>query len=214
MAESQTVIERLFEYLSARGISPSGLEKRAGLANGYLRNSKGGLGAQKLSDILKACPDLNATWLMTGKGEMSPTANSLDASSQSTTVTSILEDDVVAADEGFVDVDHIDSPGHDDLDHDATSRQPHAKGGRRTTLKRRYLRSVMAQQKINDIEKSMESEDIDADELLKQVESLKNELIDVYRLNYNLTRRVASLRRQLLDLAQMGEKEVQLVTGF
>lgn len=72
----------------------------------------------------------------------------------------------------------------------------------------------MAQQKINDIEKSMESEDIDADELLKQVESLKNELIDVYRLNYNLTRRVASLRRQLLDLAQMGEKEVQLVTGF
>ena len=72
----------------------------------------------------------------------------------------------------------------------------------------------MAQQKINDIEKSMESEDIDADELLKQVESLKNELIDVYRLNYNLTRRVASLRRQLLELAQMGEKEVQLVTGF
>ena len=72
----------------------------------------------------------------------------------------------------------------------------------------------MAQQKINDIEKSMESEGIDADELLKQVESLKNELIDVYRLNYNLTRRVASLRRQLLDLAQMGEKEVQLVTGF
>ena len=72
----------------------------------------------------------------------------------------------------------------------------------------------MAQQKINDIEKSMESEDIDADELLKQVESLKNELIDVYRLIYNLTRRVVSLRRQLLDLAQMGEKEVQLVTGF
>ena len=72
----------------------------------------------------------------------------------------------------------------------------------------------MAQKKINDIEKSMESEDIDADELLKQVESLKNELIDVYRLNYNLTRRVASLRRQLLDLAQMGEKDVQLVTGF
>lgn len=88
MAESQTVIERLFEYLSAKGISPSGLEKRAGLANGYLRNSKGGLGAQKLSDILKACPDLDATWLLTGEGEMM----------------------------NVDQTNHVDCPGHADLD--------------------------------------------------------------------------------------------------
>lgn len=75
MADSKTVIERLFEYLKAKGISPSRLEKMAGLANGYLRNSKGGLGAQKLSDILIACPDLSATWLMIGHGEMLNSGN-------------------------------------------------------------------------------------------------------------------------------------------
>lgn len=75
MADSKTVIERLFEYLKAKGISPSRLEKMAGLANGYLRNSKGGLGAQKLSDILIACPDLNATWLMIGHGDMLNSGN-------------------------------------------------------------------------------------------------------------------------------------------
>lgn len=70
MAESKTVIERLSEYIKAKQISRSRLEKEAGLANGYLRNSKGGLGAQKLSDILKVYPDLNPKWLLTGEGEM------------------------------------------------------------------------------------------------------------------------------------------------
>lgn len=70
MADSKTVIERLSEYIKAKKISRSRLEKEAGLANGYLRNSKGGLGAQKLSDILKVYPDLNPKWLLTGEGEM------------------------------------------------------------------------------------------------------------------------------------------------
>lgn len=214
MAESQTVIERLFEYLSAKGISPSGLEKKAGLANGYLRNSKGGLGAQKLSDILRACPDLDATWLLTGEGEMNPTANALGTSSQSTTATSALEEDDAAADDGFVDVNLIDTPGHDDFPHEASSNDKPSLKARSSAAKQRYMRSVRARKQLVEIEKSMSSDDMDPDKLLRQVQSLKNELIDVYRLNYNLTRRVATLRRRLLELAQMGEKEAELATGY
>lgn len=40
------------------------------MSNGYLKNFKGQLGAEKLEGILKAFPKLSRVWLLTGEGSM------------------------------------------------------------------------------------------------------------------------------------------------
>ena len=52
------------------GISKLAFEKVCGLSNGYLRNFKGNLGEDKLSNILTAFPELNKDWLLYGEGSM------------------------------------------------------------------------------------------------------------------------------------------------
>lgn len=71
MSEDAPAIKaRLVEFLKFKKIKMAQLEKKAGLANAYLRNSNGAIGATKLRDILQVCPDLDANWLLTGVGEM------------------------------------------------------------------------------------------------------------------------------------------------
>lgn len=62
-------IDRLFEYMYDKKIRPSHFEKQADLANGYLSTQKrrnGNLGEDALLKILKAYPDIDANWLITG----------------------------------------------------------------------------------------------------------------------------------------------------
>ena len=68
--DAPAIKSRLVEYLKFKKIKMAQLEKKAGLANAYLRNSNGAIGAPKLRDILHACPDLDANWLLTGAGDM------------------------------------------------------------------------------------------------------------------------------------------------
>ena len=71
MLEDATAIKsRLMKYLKSKRIKLAQLERKAGLANAYLRNSNGAIGATKLREILLVCTDLNANWLLTGEGQM------------------------------------------------------------------------------------------------------------------------------------------------
>lgn len=64
------VKERLFSFIEHMGMSKLAFEKVCGLSNGYLRNFKGNLGEDKLSNILTAFPELNKDWLLYGEGSM------------------------------------------------------------------------------------------------------------------------------------------------
>lgn len=62
--------DRILEFLRVKGLGQGAFEKKVGLSNGYVNNSKGSFGAKKIDDILKAFPELNERWLLTGEGEM------------------------------------------------------------------------------------------------------------------------------------------------
>lgn len=67
------VIERLKEYVDAKGITVRALELKSGISNGTIGKAlKPGatMRVDALEKILLFCTDLNPTWLMTGKGEM------------------------------------------------------------------------------------------------------------------------------------------------
>lgn len=66
-------INRIFEYINAKELKPTRLEKEIGLSNGYLRTQEkreADLGEGVLLKILDYCLDLNPVWLLTGKGNM------------------------------------------------------------------------------------------------------------------------------------------------
>lgn len=64
------VKERLLSYIKYKRLSNLAFEKACGLSNGYIRNFKGNLGSDKLTNILTAFPELNESWLLYGEGEM------------------------------------------------------------------------------------------------------------------------------------------------
>lgn len=64
------VKERLLSYIKYKKLSNLAFEKACGLSNGYIRNFKGNLGNDKLTDILTAFPELNESWLLYGEGDM------------------------------------------------------------------------------------------------------------------------------------------------
>lgn len=65
-----TAKERLVAYLTTKKISTREFERRSGLSNGYLKSLRANPSVDKLSAILKAYPDLNRIWLLTGEGSM------------------------------------------------------------------------------------------------------------------------------------------------
>ena len=67
------MLNRLKEYIDKKGISVSAFEKSIGMSNasfGKSLKNNGAIGSDKLENILKIYPDINAEWLLTGNGDM------------------------------------------------------------------------------------------------------------------------------------------------
>jgi len=68
-----TPLQRIKIYLDRKGIKISAFEKSVGLSNGsfggQLKKNRS-IGIDKLENIVHTYQDLNANWVLTGKGEM------------------------------------------------------------------------------------------------------------------------------------------------
>lgn len=66
-------IDRLKQYIDYKGLRQTPFEASVGLSNGYIGKQlkrEAGVGEEILVKIIDNCPDLNAEWLITGKGSM------------------------------------------------------------------------------------------------------------------------------------------------
>lgn len=70
MTENETIKERLILFIRHLNIGQGKFETRCGLANGYVNNIRRSITPEKLQQITRQYPELNAGWLMTGEGEM------------------------------------------------------------------------------------------------------------------------------------------------
>ena len=88
------VLENLKKFLDSKGISIAAFEKSIGMSNNSFRkslNSGGHIGSDKLENILKIYPELNPTWILTGKGSMLQAESISSGSGQATPVVETEE---------------------------------------------------------------------------------------------------------------------------
>lgn len=67
------ILQRIKQYIDAKGISVSAFEKSIGMSNasfGKSLKNNGTIGCDKLENILRVYTDLNPTWVITGVGNM------------------------------------------------------------------------------------------------------------------------------------------------
>jgi transcriptional regulator with XRE-family HTH domain len=67
------LIDRLYQYLEYKKLTPYAFEQACGISNGYLNkqlSGKGSMGSEILEKIYRHCTDLNLLWLITGEGRM------------------------------------------------------------------------------------------------------------------------------------------------
>jgi hypothetical protein len=69
MTENETIKDRLCEYLTTKGLSVNNFERSINAGGSYLRNVKS-IGSDKLLSISRFYKDINLDWLITGRGEM------------------------------------------------------------------------------------------------------------------------------------------------
>ena len=69
------VVSRIIEYIDFKRLSKYKFYKETGLSNGCLDKGDN-LGSDKCEKIISYYPDINPTWLLTGKGEMIHSAES------------------------------------------------------------------------------------------------------------------------------------------
>jgi transcriptional regulator with XRE-family HTH domain len=62
--------ERLIKFLKYLAIGQDKFAKSVGLSRGYVNNIKDNITMKTVDKILKAYPELNKSWLLTGEGEM------------------------------------------------------------------------------------------------------------------------------------------------
>lgn len=62
--------DRIKQFIEYKGISVSAFERNCGLGNAFVRNIKKTISVDKLEQILKAYPEINRGWLITGDGSM------------------------------------------------------------------------------------------------------------------------------------------------
>ncbi len=63
------IVERILQIIEYKGISKNKFYTETSLSNGFLDKVKD-VGVSKVEIILSTYPDINPTWLLTGKGEM------------------------------------------------------------------------------------------------------------------------------------------------
>lgn len=66
--------ERLLLFIEKTGITIAEFERKCSLSNGYLKKVKGSIGSNKIEDIIRAYPQLNRIWLLSGEGDMLKTS--------------------------------------------------------------------------------------------------------------------------------------------
>lgn len=69
----ETITERLSKYMDFKNLNPNKITVDAGLSVGLIGKSiknNSGLNSETIEKILHSYPDINPTWLLTGKGEM------------------------------------------------------------------------------------------------------------------------------------------------
>lgn len=62
--------DRLLKYLKYRKMGQNAFEEMCGLATGTISKINHGIRSDKVELIVRACPDLDVRWLITGEGEM------------------------------------------------------------------------------------------------------------------------------------------------
>lgn len=68
--EESPVKQRLATFAKSQQISVRKFERSCGLTEGYINAIRVAPGPDKVAMILKAYPELNVDWLLTGEGEM------------------------------------------------------------------------------------------------------------------------------------------------
>ena len=66
---SLTATERILQFIDYKGITKYQFHKKNGFSNGFLDKSRA-IGTDKCEKILEQYPEINPTWLLTGKGPM------------------------------------------------------------------------------------------------------------------------------------------------
>ena len=66
----ETVKERLTKFIDFNGVSVREFERRANLSNGYIKSLRKSPTIDKMQSIVRAFPELNQDWLLTGEGSM------------------------------------------------------------------------------------------------------------------------------------------------
>lgn len=77
----ETSRKRIIDFIDYQGIKPSVFLEKTGLKKGFIDRSHQNSGASDifLAKILEVYPEMNPTWLLTGKGEMLIEKNTLNA---------------------------------------------------------------------------------------------------------------------------------------
>ena len=83
------VVDRLFEFMAANGLSQNEFEKRCGLPHSNLKGMKQGPTSAYLVRIATAFPGLNFNWLICGTGSMRVETESKPSPSPAVTIGSI-----------------------------------------------------------------------------------------------------------------------------
>lgn len=102
------ITDRIKEIINYKQLNVSSFESKIGASNGQIAKAiarKSALKSDLLDSILEFCPEINANWLVTGKGEMfaknqKTTINSDDNSSESIVGTLLQRNEDLARENG------------------------------------------------------------------------------------------------------------------
>lgn len=83
--------DRILQLIEHLNVSVREFEIKCGLSNGYVKAMRKSLGVDKLENVLKAYPNVNRDWLISGEGTMLRT----DATSESREEAEMEETDLV-----------------------------------------------------------------------------------------------------------------------
>ena len=67
------IVRRIKQFIDAKGISIASFERSIGMSNasfGKSYKNGGAIGSDKIENILSVYPDINPSWLLTGRGNM------------------------------------------------------------------------------------------------------------------------------------------------